>query len=135
MEQVLPLSPGAVQLFDQLEKQITDLNGQIHRLMELGKCMKEECFDEEDQQMVLYKIQESQQIKQSLEYTLAQKKDIYNTQVKVMERQLQKRKRSLEDLDERSRLFETFPDILKYFVQKQTRLEHSLQGIKEKLQQ
>jgi hypothetical protein len=128
-------SPGPDRIFHQLELQISQLETYIQNLVKLGQFMQENFFDDEDKKMVIYKINETQQVKEGLEKTLAHKQDIYNNQVKVMEHQLTSRQQALEHFDKETQLFSSFPDILSYFVSKQTRLQNTLNGIKRKLKE
>jgi len=128
-------SPGPDRIFHQLELQISQLDTHIQNLVRLGQFMEKNFFDDEDKKMVLYKINETQQVKEGLEKTLVQKQDIYNNQVKVMEHQLENRQQALERFDRETDLFLTFPDILNYFVSKQTRLQKTLNGIRSKLKE
>lgn len=58
--------------------------------------MRESFFNDEDKQMVINSIKETQKVKEGLVETLAHKKEIYNNQVKVMEHQLKSRQQVLE---------------------------------------
>lgn len=120
-------------LFITHEARIANLSSQLAKLEVLYSNIQDTQFDDEDRQMVSYKIADLKQIRQTAEETLRQKRQIYETQIKQMQIQLDARQTSLETCDTNAVIFQDFPDILQYFVQKQTRLNHSLEQIKKQL--
>ena len=129
------MSPGPEHIFQQLELQISQLHEHIEHLLKLGQFMGNGFFDDEDKKMILSKISEAQQVKQGLEKTLVEKQHIYNNHVRVMETQLVSRRNALEQFDKDTGLFKIFPDVLDYFAKKQTRLQGTLQTIKQQLKE
>jgi hypothetical protein len=122
-------------LFGGLEKQIRDLTQYTVSLLAFHHHLKQTCFDQEDEQFVLVKLQQAQQVKDGLERTLARKREIYDKQVRVMETQLSTRQQQLEGFGGANALFSAFPDVLEYFAKKQARLQESLLAIRQKLQE
>jgi hypothetical protein len=123
------------QLFGKLENQIKSLVTQEESLAQLATYVNSEIFDDEDRAMVRNKQMHITSTKKQLEEVLFKKKDIYNTQVKIMENRLSERQSKLEDFGKKTSLFNDFPDVLEFFARKQSRLNTSLGSVKTKLTQ
>ena len=121
------------QLFDKLEAEIKHLALQENNLNVLVTYVAGESFDDEDRTMVHNKLMQITSTKKHLDEVLVKKKEIYHTQVKIMEERLTNRKMNLEDFSKKSNVFKDFPDVLDFFARKQSRLNESLASIKAKL--
>ena len=122
-----------IQLFSKLENEIKSLAAQEENLLRFATYVNSETFDDEDRTMVRNKQMHISSTKRHLEEVLSKKKDIYNTQVKMMEQKLVERQSKLEDFGKNTTLFNDFPDVLEFFARKQSRLNETLGSVKKKL--
>jgi hypothetical protein len=122
-----------IQLFSKLENEIKSLAAQEENLLKFATYVNSETFDDEDRTMVRNKQMHNSSTKRHLEEVLSKKKDIYNTQVKMMEQKLVERQSKLEDFGKNTTLFNDFPDVLEFFARKQSRLNETLGSVKKKL--
>jgi hypothetical protein len=122
-----------IQLFSKLENEIKSLAAQEENLLKFATYVNSETFDDEDRTMVRNKQMHISSTKRHLEEVLSKKKDIYNTQVKMMEQKLVERQSKLEDFGKNTTLFNDFPDVLEFFARKQSRLNETLGSVKKKL--
>lgn len=121
-------------LFQKYEKEIVTLGRRYAQLDDLRRAMKtQECFDSEDEKMMVSKLAELAEAKKHFEIVLAKKKAIYESSIQNMEQHIQTRQQTLESFEQKTQFFQNFPDVLEFFVRKQGRLSESLQDIKRKL--
>ena len=121
------------QLFVKLEDEIRLLTQQEQNLATLASYVAGEAFDDEDRSTVRNKQMHIAATKRHLMEVLVKKKEIYHTQIKMMQARLDDRKTHLEDFSKNSSLFTDFPDVLDFFARKQSRLNETLSTIKDKL--
>ena len=124
-----------IQLFSKLENEIKSLAAQEENLSKFATYVNSDTFDDEDRTMVRNKQMHISTTKRNLEEVLSKKKDIYNTQVKMMEHKLVERQSKLENFGKNTTLFNDFPDVLEFFARKQSRLNETLGSVKKKLTQ
>ena len=121
-------------LFAKLEAQIASLEEQQKMIRSLSDKMTEVCFDEEDRKIIQQKLQQISDTKTQVEDSLQKKREIYNTQIIGMEKQLTQRQKIFESCDQTQHLFKEFPDMLEFFARKQSNLSETLTKIKDQLQ-
>jgi len=120
-------------LFADFENKIRDLDGHIRHLETFRNHLHKSCFDDEDRQEVEKKLVELQQVRAGLQDTLAKKREIYVNQVKALETKVNTRRQELEQYREANAIFDTFPDLLTFFVQKQSRMQASMTAVRNGL--
>ena len=121
-------------LFAKLEAQIASLAEQQKMITILSEKMSAVCFDEEDRKIIQQKLQQISDTKSQVEDSLQKKREIYNTQIIGMEKQLVQRQKIFESCDQTQHLFKEFPDMLDFFARKQSNLSETLTKIKDQLQ-
>ncbi len=121
-------------LFAKLEAQIASLAEQQKMITILSEKMSAGCFDEEDRKIIQQKLQQISDTKSQVEDSLQKKREIYNTQIIGMEKQLVQRQKIFESCDQTQHLFKEFPDMLDFFARKQSNLSETLTKIKDQLQ-
>lgn len=121
-------------LFAKLEAQIASLEEQQKMIRSLSDKMTAVCFDEEDRKIIQQKLQQISDTKTQVEDSLQKKREIYNTQIIGMEKQLTQRQKIFESCDQTQHLFKEFPDMLEFFARKQSNLSETLTKIKDQLQ-
>lgn len=118
-------------MFSKQEKQIKVLEQHEKSLLILLETLKASCFDDEDRNFVRDDLTKIHELKTDFETKLAQKKEIYKTQVQGVERNLKQREVCLQQAN---KVFEEHPDLLVYFVNKQKQLQDSLKSVVDYLQ-
>lgn len=125
----------SIPLFAKLEAQISSLAEQQKLVTALSEKMTAACFDEEDRRIIQQKLQQISETKAQIEDSLQKKKEIYQTQIIGMEKQLTQRQKIFESCEQTQNLFREFPDVLDFFARKQSNLSDTLTKIKDQLQQ
>ena len=122
-------------MFSKLEQQIALLTEQQKSIQSMSENLTADCFDEDDRKIIQHKLQQISDTKRQVEESLQKKKEIYQTQIVGMEKQLSQRQKVLENCEQTQTVFKNFPDLLDFFARKQSNLSTSLATIKEQLQQ
>ena len=119
-------------MFAKQEHQISMLNKHERTLQILFEKLSDACFDGDDRALVQDKLNQIKTLKGQLELALAKNKEIYNTQVEGVEKQLLRRETCLKQVDD---VFVQFPELLQYFAVKQKTLRENLTLITNQLQE
>lgn len=118
-------------IFEKLEEEIKQLKSQEESLTRFLKHLDtNENFDTEDKKTVLGKLKQIMLLQQTLQKTLDEKKNIYETQIKQMKAAVDARQKVLENYDHSEQVFQQFPDLLQYFASKQKRLTEVVEEAK-----
>lgn len=120
-------------IFEGIIQKIQSTNNEIRQFIELGEHINNDYFDDEDKQMILSKIDHAQARVARLREELSNKKNLYANEICKIERCLVGRKESLEQFDERTSVFEKYPDLLRYFAKKHITIYNSLKEVRENL--
>jgi hypothetical protein len=122
-------------MFKNLTDNIQKLELQENNLRTFASQLVNPTFDDEDRNVVYRKIMEIQAQSTDLKTTLKTKQDFYNQNVQGFVKQLKARQATLTVGKTNQRVFEQCPDVLQYFIEKQSHLDKSLQNIKTQLTQ
>lgn len=120
-------------MFKHLEAKVEEIASLQNSLEIFLDELKATGFDQEDRARVKEKLVDIKKEKAELQKTLNRKKHVYETQIKEVENQLNEREQHLNKLCAQSDVFRTFPDILNYFAEKQSRLNANLEEIRFQL--
>jgi hypothetical protein len=122
--------------FDKWEKEIAANDARLKAIGELSDAMlkEESVFDQRDQDLV--KQQEVEILKRQAVAvaTLTERKRVFETEVKTLQEQLQKRASVMNRLSEESNVFEFFPDIADKFAREEAALRQKISELCKQLE-
>ena len=119
-------------MFEKQEEEIRRIEKKEKLLQEFYDILNDsDCFEDEERKVVLEKLQKLQEFRALLQTTLENNKEIYNNQIKGVEKTLTDREHCLVKAD---KVFVEFPDLLDYFTSKQVSLTQNLNQITSSLQ-
>jgi hypothetical protein len=117
-------------MFGKLEDEIKTATETEQELLRFMAQLQVPCFDDEDRAIVLSKLVTTKDRREKLEAQLVQKRGIYRNLVQKVEARLQDREKVLEQ----ELLWQKFPDILEFFVEKQHQSGRELELALKKLE-
>lgn len=125
---------GAVQ-FQNLKKEIAQIKHQLENLRQfISEISQNSAFDKTDVEQTSNRYKELAMKLQERETTLKYREDLYEKHIVNLENLISERQRYLE-LSQQNQLFNQFPDLLEYYVNKQAQLSEQLQGLRTQLEE